>query len=894
MKKNYLIVFLFLINFSWSLIGQTILNSNICGEIIKTTNHSCSYAYTYWGRDFELSQFNIDQDEEFIITEGQFALSYTSSPVYLSFNIYAIDNNFPASFDQATLLGSSQEILAPYVPDYLPIELFTINFDNPVIVPAGTQRILVEVQKGAPLWGSGLAHIAGTALDTGISWQRDCVTNYDYENADSHVGYNEINNYYINVTGTKRSTTIPFTMNISNNCSDFFKGFMLNNNSEIASVIWDFGDPDTGANNTSTEFNPKHDFSIDATYTITATITAKTGKIYTLQETIDVREPPEAYSLPNLEACEDSFNSGIASTFDTSLIEQQILRGRTNIDITYWDGAGNELPNPLPNPLTNNALNVETIAVRVSYSNEPCCYSETTFDLIVNPLPDISSINDIVVCDMDADGYALFDLSSLQANILNSGNNLAVEFFHEDGSPINQTIPSLVSNKVPNQEIITILATNTNTGCSQESTFKLIVSPQPSAYSLPELYGCDENNDGISEYFDTSNIESAVLGNQTGMQISYFDNAGNLLPNPLPNPYTNNIPVEETITVRVTNPSSSCYAETALKLKTSNNPQVNSSASFYACDQGNGYANFDTSAWDSTLVGNQTGLDIFYYDKEGNKLPTPLPPYYENTETWSEILYVRVENQLNPACYAETTVELVVNQLPQLTLATEYVICNNEPSLTLNAPAGFESYLWEFKNNTIFNIENAELKDEGVYTLTVTQLKNGIVCEKSIDITLARSVPPVITSVDFDQLGNNYIKINAEGDGDFEYSIDGINFQGNNYFYGISGGEYIAYVRDREGCGNDLKHVTLIDYPKFFTPNGDGFNDYWQIEGISTYTDAKIMIFNRYGKLIKQLNSSSLGWSGNFNGSVLPSDDYWFSVDLKNGTIFKGHFTLKH
>ncbi len=873
--------------------GQTTLTYSTC-EAIKTTNHSCSYAYTYWGRDFKLDDFNINQNEEFTITKGQFALSYTSSPVYLSFNIYAIDNNFPASFDQATLLGSSQEILVPpYIVDYLPVQFFTIDFDDPVVVPAGTQRILVEVQKGAPTWGSGLAHIAGTALDTGISWQRDCATNYEYVNADDHVVFGEINNYYITVTGTKLSTTVPFTMNISNNCSDFFKGFTLNNNLEITSVLWDFGDPNSGASNSSTEINPKHDFSADGIYTVTVKITDQSGIDYTLQEMIDVREPPEVYSLPNLIACENTFASGIASTFDTSIIEQQILRGRSNLDITYLDGNGDELPNPLPNPMTNSILNLETIAVRVAYSDEPCCYSETTFDLIVNPLPDLSLISDLVICDDNEDGYASFDLDPIQS-IIKSQTNLTVDFFHEDGSSIDYKNSSVVVNKIPYEEIITVLATNSNTGCRQKSTFKLIVSPQPIAYTLPDVYGCDDNNDGISEYFDTSTIESSVLGNQTDMQVSYYDSAGNTIPSPLPNPFTNSIPEKEKITVRITNAYSGCYNETSVNFITSKNPQISKPSTIYTCDSGNGYASSDTSTWNATIVGNQNDLQLSYYDKLGNELPNPLPPFYENTEPWSQTLNVRVENKLNSACYSETTIELEVNRLPQLSMQTEYLICNNEPSLILTVPSGFESYLWKYNNIQISNSNTAELENTGIYSLTVSQLKNGLVCERSIDINLARSEPPVITSVNFDELGNNYVKINADGDGDFEYSIDGINFQSNNSFYGISGGNYTTYVRDREGCGYDSKNVTLIDYPKFFTPNGDGYNDYWQIEGISNYTKSEIRIFNRYGKLIKQLSPKSNGWSGNFNGSLLPSDDYWFSVDLKDGRIFNGHFTLKH
>ena len=62
------------------------------------------------------------------------------------------------------------------------------------------------------------------------------------------------------------------------------------------------------------------------------------------------------------------------------------------------------------------------------------------------------------------------------------------------------------------------------------------------------------------------------------------------------------------------------------------------------------------------------------------------------------------------------------------------------------------------------------------------------------------------------------------------------------------------------------------------------------------YASSNIYIFNRYGKLITQINPKSSGWDGMFNGKNLPSDDYWFSVELidNGGTIRvqKGHFSL--
>ena len=84
----------------------------------------------------------------------------------------------------------------------------------------------------------------------------------------------------------------------------------------------------------------------------------------------------------------------------------------------------------------------------------------------------------------------------------------------------------------------------------------------------------------------------------------------------------------------------------------------------------------------------------------------------------------------------------------------------------------------------------------------------------------------------------------------------------------------------------------MIDYPRFFTPNGDGYNDTWQIIGIDTRPLSTIYIFDRYGKLLKDLDPISVGWDGTYIGRPMPQTDYWFRVFLEDGREFKGHFSL--
>tara|TARA_Y100000815_G_scaffold275770_1_gene317210 strand:- start:8574 stop:9236 length:663 start_codon:yes stop_codon:yes gene_type:complete len=218
-----------------------------------------------------------------------------------------------------------------------------------------------------------------------------------------------------------------------------------------------------------------------------------------------------------------------------------------------------------------------------------------------------------------------------------------------------------------------------------------------------------------------------------------------------------------------------------------------------------------------------------------------------------------------------------------------------EPYLDIAVASGFDNYRWEFEDGSIISTTyTAQLEQAGDYILTIGQTVNDLYCENTYAFSMARSVLPEITEVRFQELSDaNYIEIIAAGDGAFEYSLDGKTYQKSNLFSPVEGGVYTVYVRDIYGCGIDSKEITLLDYPKFFTPNGDGYHDLWQIAGITRYPDAKIHIYDRYGKLLKQLSPLSPGWDGTYRGVLLPATDYWFNADLGDGPTFKGHFALK-
>lgn len=179
----------------------------------------------------------------------------------------------------------------------------------------------------------------------------------------------------------------------------------------------------------------------------------------------------------------------------------------------------------------------------------------------------------------------------------------------------------------------------------------------------------------------------------------------------------------------------------------------------------------------------------------------------------------------------------------------------------------------------------------GIYTYTVS---NGSCISTNAQVIVSVFNNYEIQNVTVEINGfsiNNSITITVDSPGIFEYSLDGIHYQSSNMFSNLSGGDYTLNIREVGGCGRLEREVSILDYPKFFTPNNDGVNDVWKLKG-ATNLDYSIFIFNRFGKLIKVLKDKNESWDGTINGTRLASNDYWFRIQFTNGKIVRGNFSL--
>jgi gliding motility-associated-like protein len=172
---------------------------------------------------------------------------------------------------------------------------------------------------------------------------------------------------------------------------------------------------------------------------------------------------------------------------------------------------------------------------------------------------------------------------------------------------------------------------------------------------------------------------------------------------------------------------------------------------------------------------------------------------------------------------------------------------------------------------------------------------NNFSCDASKDFIVTNSGPPTIIDIATSDWSptNNSAVITATGLGTYLYSLDNVNFQTSNTFNNLLPGFYTAYVKDENGCGKANEDFVLLNYPKYFTPNGDGYNDTWQIRFSTFEPNLNVDIFDRFGKFLIRLRGGDSGWDGTYNGQDVFSTDYWFVVTREDGKIYKGHFSLK-
>ena len=608
---------------------------------------------------------------------------------------------------------------------------------------------------------------------------------------------------------------------------------------------------------------------------------------------LQVHAVPQATTVSDIEECDDALSGNTADGRNAAInlrdkVDEILGAGQTEADYsvtfhTTEDGAMNNTDvitndtnytNEAPSGFTAGTTSEQTIYVRVENRTGSMCYNaNTSFKIIIQPIPTVpANVPDLMVCDVvtpsDADPRNRIaqniDLTEREADILAGRTGLVVEYYISQTDAENRTnaisdpsnfqnttaetsFPADFNSDDPGvQTIFFIIVDETGLQCpSVFSTFQLLVYPEPSINPVGVLSECDNDDDGddangIIQTIDLNSKITEVLG--ASRNVSDFN------------------------------------------------------------------VTFHSSQAEATSGAN------------------PLASPYTNSNT-RETIYIRVQNKQTMCVNDDASFELIVNPLPNFTVTTPQILCLNDIPYNIGVenPADNYNYVWTDENGTVLNttsVDNIDISEGGRYKVTATTT-DGTMCsrEETIEVNesnIATLESSFVTIVDeSNNLGStNNLSISIDvinndlGPGDYQYAVVNtddntripfIGFQDEPLFENLEGGIYQIIVNDKNGCSPDTTLlVSVIQFPKFFTPNGDNNNDTWVVKGADQtfYPNASINIFNRFGNLVAQVAIDGNGWDGTYNGKLLPSDDYWYNVtlvpaDTTKPTINKkGNFSL--
>ena len=436
----------------------------------------------------------------------------------------------------------------------------------------------------------------------------------------------------------------------------------------------------------------------------------------------------------------------------------------------------------------------------------------------------------------------------------------------------------------------------------------LEVYPLPSLDPDQVLIQCDSDNDGVS-FFNLEEIGNKMNNPNPDYEYYFYKtlNDATLNTNQIEDheTYQNQTNPEE-IFVKIISPEG-CESISNFFIEASY-VVLDPISNMYTCEDSdlilnNGEGTFNIGIKEDQIrsqfnIPSSSIVSFFTSEQDAQTKANQIEGRYHTTST--AIIWVRIEND-DFSCGGIGPIQLIVNDEIVLDIQERYTICDPlmQPAIILDGGIDNETWIWKKSPGGVVSTSRLfSVTETGNFSVSVTKTENGIQCSVTKSFIVRDVSTPEFRTV---TVNDNQIYVAVTGNSLYEFSINGFNYygEGTSYtFNNVQPGLHTIYVRDINKCEKPLStEVFILSFPKYFTPNGDGENDYWKLsdEVTNLYPDLKIYIYNRYGILLFYMDYNNLlkGWDGNFNGKPLPSSDYWYSVYFEDGRNLKGHFSLK-
>ena len=671
--------------------------------------------------------------------------------------------------------------------------------------------------------------------------------------------------------------------------------------------------------------------------------------------TITVHDLPTVLPASNITACDNNLDGDSTDTneadFDLGKHRDNILLGAIDRNVFYYKTDTAAVADSISTavPFTNTA-NPQKLYFRV-VNTKTSCISEKfgSFDLIVDDLPLEITIDDMHDCDDDTvgndkDGEHTFDLTTKTNEILTALGGASTAFaisYHKsliDAKNDFGAITSYTTQAIDGGEKeIFVRIQDPDTGCVRyDNSFKVIVDKLPTALiSTIEVEQCE--TDGQIKY-NLNSVVDRFSANYANERFAFYLDAA--LTTAVVDAENFVVPIgvaSQDVYVKIINKNSLCARfddvftaggsrepiKVTFTIGTNDVPAAFTPLTFYDCVDENSanpiIGTFETSIFDDIRVKllaanpdySRSAVEINFYKNEIDAVfqrnaiditqPLNVNPPLKTQEIWAGIQDVGVKIE----CLGRIKVaDLVLAPFPTFDLPATQVFCTNigVDVIGVANQGDVYSYAWTIDGAPLVQTtKEISITAGGTYTATATNNLSG--CETIKTIVVKESEFPLfdlddLSFFDLTSDGSNRIEvltgIGALGIGDYEFSLDGGPYQDSPVFDDVPPGIHQVSVRDKNGCGTKIVTSSVVGYPLYFTPNGNGKNDNWQLSGVDDVFQSQslIYIFDRHGRLLAQITPGGLGWDGTYNGTPMPADDYWFRVKLEDGRMFTGHFSL--
>ena len=382
-------------------------------------------------------------------------------------------------------------------------------------------------------------------------------------------------------------------------------------------------------------------------------------------------------------------------------------------------------------------------------------------------------------------------------------------------------------------------------------------------------------NNSSSEWWGAAGFHEAL-----NIEITYHDDLNDAMSgaSPLSDPYTNTTPFNDVVYIRVHEATENETYIIPVNIILTVAPEANDTSRQNCKDELTGLATFQLDETENDINPN-AGLNFTFFaslnDLENDENPLPLS--YSIPE--STTVYVKVDSGNDDECYGIAELELIVPSAENVDYEPDVSFCYGTEAV-LSVPDEFESYQWNGLQGADMsqpqNTNEVVITHPGIYSVSVTDATG---CSFSLPFEAVLGGAPEITDV---EINGSSITVHVSPSGIYEYSLNGILWQGSPIFHNIQVADYDIYVRDFTGCTSDKYEFSYFMIPNFISPNNDGYNDVWRIPGIDRYPGAGFRIFDRYGKLFAERTADANGivWDGKYLGNPVPSGTYWYILTI--------------